>query len=201
MAQFHLTFTQISLLTGYNLATVGASGILISILARKFGKRPIFLQSLTVILIGTIVGATSTTHGALIASRVIQGLGLALFESVTFSIIGDMYHVHQRGSRMAIYLVSQSGIANMPSLIAGVVAERSTWQWVFWIIAIFLGIGLVLAIFFGWETSFDRSSMYNIDTSSKDVSEGAAQTSVHGELLIIVVYRSHRRNQRQYCTR
>lgn len=79
------------------------------------------------------------------------------------------YHVHQRGSRLAVYLVAQTGGANLPSLIAGVVATNLTWRWVFWIILIFVSIGLLLAIFFGWETAFNREALYDIDTSSVDV--------------------------------
>lgn len=71
---------------------------------------------------------------------------------------------------MAIYLVSQTGGANIPGIIAGVVAMNLTWRWVFWLLAIFLGFGLLLAIPFGWETAFNRNALYNIDTSSKDVS-------------------------------
>lgn len=129
-----------------------------------------------IVLAGTIWCGSARSHASLIGGRVLQGLGVSMFESVTFAIIGDMYHVHQRGSRMAIYLVSQTGGANIPGIIAGVVATNMTWRWVFWLLAIFLGLGLLLAIPFGWETAFVRNALYNIDTSSKDVSRSFSGT-------------------------
>lgn len=44
--EFNLDFTQISLLTGYQLCAVGITGIFVSAVARKFGKRPVFLVSM-----------------------------------------------------------------------------------------------------------------------------------------------------------
>ena len=86
-----------------------------------------------------------------------------------FSIIGDLYFVHERGTRVAALSVAISGIANMPALLSGVITQRLGWRWMFWMLAIFLGIGLVLLTFFGWETAYNREPIYNTDTSSSNV--------------------------------
>lgn len=176
---FNLDFTKVTLLSGYQLALMGAIAPLIASLPRKYGKRPSFLLSLISLFVGTIWCALATSYESMIGGRLIQGLGTSIFESVTFAIIGDLYFVHQRGSRMAIYITAQVSLVLFPSLMSGVVAVNLGWRWCFWILAIFLGIGFLLVLFFGWETSYNRNSLYEIDVSSHDVSPPLTEESIH----------------------
>jgi MFS family permease len=166
--EFEIDFAQVSLLTGYQLATVAAVAFIMSAIACKFGKRGPFIFSLALLLSGTIWCASSRSYASLLGGRIVQGLGAATFESITYALVGDLYFVHERGSRMAIYVVAQTGLVLIPSLIAGKVAEDLGWRWMFWILAIFLGIGLIGVIFVGWETAYNRNAVYNIDTSSQN---------------------------------
>lgn len=169
--QFQIQFSQVSLLTGYNLCAVGACGIFISAFARKFGKRPLTIFSISCSLAGSIWAAVANSYPSLVGARVLQGIGIAMFESVTFAIVGDLYFVHQRGTRMAAYVAFQSGLANLPGLIAGKITMDLGWRSVFWLLCIFLGIGWLLIVLFCWETQFNRPGIYNTDISSQDVSE------------------------------
>ncbi|KAH9204674.1 major facilitator superfamily domain-containing protein [Leptodontidium sp. 2 PMI_412] len=169
MMEFNVSFTEISLLTGYQLATVGASAIFVSALSYKYGKRPVFLVSMALLFAGVIWAALAKSYDSMLGARIIQGLGTTMFESITFAIIGDMYFVHQRGSRMAAYVTAQAGIISLPGLIAGKVTyDLDSWRWVFWISSAFFGIGLVGGILFAWETAYNRAAIYETDISSKD---------------------------------
>ncbi|KAK5367141.1 hypothetical protein LTR20_007468 [Exophiala xenobiotica] len=180
-----ISFTQVSLLTGYSLCATGAVGIFVSALARKYGKRPCLLFSATCAFAGTLWGGAANSYGSLLGARVVQGLGVAMFESVMFSVVGDLYYVHERGSRMAIYVTANSGIANLPAMLAGKITIDLGWRWVFWLLAIFLGTAWAGVVFFGWETAYNRNSIYNIDTSSQEniemIEEVKAHTSTHVE--------------------
>lgn len=85
-----------------------------------------------------------------------------------FSVIGDLYYVHERGMRVAALTVAISGLANLPALLSGITTQNLGWRWMFWLLAIFMGIGLVAVILFGWETAFKRPDIYNTDTSSSN---------------------------------
>lgn len=87
-----------------------------------------------------------------------------------FAVIGDLYYVHERGSRIAALTVAISGLANLPALLSGVTTQKLGWRWMFWLLAIFMGIALVAVFLFGWETAFNRAAIYNTDTSSSNVS-------------------------------
>ncbi|KAK5219672.1 hypothetical protein LTR72_008056 [Exophiala xenobiotica] len=183
--QFHIGFTQVSLLLGYNLVAVGAVGVAVSACARKYGKRPMLLWSISTVLAGTIWASRAMTYNSMVGARVFQGLGLAMFESVTFTLIGDLYFVHQRGSRMAFYVVCQSGLANLPGVVAGKVTMDMGWRWAFYLVVVFLVVAWFACVMFGWETCYNRDSIYNIDTSSQDnltiLRETKGTSSIHTE--------------------
>ena len=91
MMEFHVTFQDVSLLTGYQLPVVGAVAPLVSALAQKYGKRPCYLVSTVFLLSGSILCAASPSYDAMLGGRLLQGVGTAAFESITFSAIGDLY--------------------------------------------------------------------------------------------------------------
>ncbi|KAM0091823.1 hypothetical protein ACP6JD_004814 [Aspergillus fumigatus] len=73
-----------------------------------------------------------------------------------FAVIGDIYYVHERGTRVAALTIAISGIANLPALLSGLITDQLGWRWNFWMLAIFLGLGLALVLLFAWETAFER---------------------------------------------
>lgn len=71
---------------------------------------------------------------------------------------------------MTYYILAQSSVANLPVTIAGKITMDLGWRWVFYLLSIFMGLAWVLSILSGWETVFNRTAMYNLDTSTRDVS-------------------------------
>jgi MFS family permease len=169
ITEFQIDFTKFALLSGYNLLATGALGIFMAALCRKYGKRPGLIFSMFCAVVGSIWAAAAHSYGSFLGARMVQGLSMSFFESVVFAAIGDLYFVHERGTRMAVYVAMFSGIANLPVLIAGKIAESLGWRWIFWLLAIFIGLVAVLVIMFGWETAFNRDAIYNVDSSSHEV--------------------------------
>lgn len=88
--EWGISFTEVSLLTGYLLCATGASGVVIAACSRKFGKRPTLLWSISFAFAGSIWGGLAQSYQSFVGARVLQGLGIAMFESVTYTIIGDL---------------------------------------------------------------------------------------------------------------
>lgn len=170
MTLFNVSLADVSLLTGYSLCATGASGIVISAATRKYGKRPTLLFSVVCAFVGTVWGGAAQSYDSLLGARVVQGLSVSMFESIFFAIVGDLYYVHERGFRTSIVTTVVSGISNLPAVLAGKITTDLGWRWVFWLLSIFLGVGLVLAVLFGWETAYNRKAIYNTDVGSQDVS-------------------------------
>jgi MFS family permease len=163
ITDFKIDFTKFSYLSGYCLLITGAIGAPISAVSRKYGKRPGLLFSMICAFVGCIWGAAAKSYESELGARMIQGLSMAYFESITYAFIGDLYYVHERGTRTAIIVIMYQSISNVPALVAGKMTENMGWRWVFWILSIFIGIGLLLCVFFGWETAYNRDAL---DTSN-----------------------------------
>jgi predicted MFS family arabinose efflux permease len=70
-----------------------------SALACKYGKRPVFIFSSIMGVIGTVLGGVSTDYHSLKTGRIISGFATSAYESIVIASIGDLYFVHQRGFR------------------------------------------------------------------------------------------------------
>ncbi|KAJ9149442.1 MFS general substrate transporter [Pleurostoma richardsiae] len=165
---FNVSLTKISLLTGYSLCATGASGLIVSAVSHKYGRRLPLVCSMSLALAGTVWGGCANSYNSLLGARILQGLSVATFESVIFSVVGDLYYVHERGVRVAGVTAVMAGLSNLPPILAGKIATTLSWRWVFWLLAIFVGIGLGLVILVGWETAFNRGAIFNLDLTSQD---------------------------------
>lgn len=170
MARFNVSYTEVSLLTGYSLCATGAAGIILSAATRKYGKRPTLLFSVVCAFVGTIWGGAAQSYNSLLGARIVQGVSVSMFESVFFAIVGDLYFLHERGLRTSIVTTVISGISNLPAVLAGLITTSLGWRWNFWMLSVFVGIGLFLSVAFGWETAYNRGAIRTRETAPPDVS-------------------------------
>ncbi|KAJ5726904.1 hypothetical protein N7493_005931 [Penicillium malachiteum] len=152
------SMTETTLLTGYNLAIAGASCPLISAFATKVGKRPVLLTSSMASLIGSIIGSVSQTYDTLLVARIIQGFSIAAYESITFTLIGDLFFVHQRGFWINIISFTLTAVSNLSSIIAGPITYNLGWHYLFYILVACSGLQVLLLFFFAPETCYKREN-------------------------------------------
>jgi MFS family permease len=180
---FGRTFQAAALLTGYHLLGVGVAGFIFVASARIWGKRHLFLFGCLLMLAASAWGG-STVHGhnykSLLWARVFQGVALAPFEALVNACVGDLYFVHERGTRMALTNVSLFGGAFLTPVFVGMITHHIGWQWSFYLISIFMAAGFLLILFFVPETAYRRASSLNTDTNSNSSSQEFLDGS-HGE--------------------
>ncbi|KAL9007139.1 MAG: hypothetical protein Q9188_000174 [Gyalolechia gomerana] len=156
---FGRDFTQMALLTGYHLCGVGVAGFIFVASARIWGKRHLYLLGTVLIIISSAWGgAVGTNYASLLWARVIQGVGLAPFEALVNASVGDLYYVHERGTRMALSNLALFGGAFFTPVLVGKITQTIGWQWSFNLVAIFTGALLPLIFFFVPETGYNRQS-------------------------------------------
>jgi MFS family permease len=163
-----VSFTQVTLLAGYVLLSAGAFGIFVSGLARKFGKRPMYIFCSLMAVIGCIIGECATTYETLVAARVVQGFGVGAYESIIVASIGDLFYVHERGPRVAVVMFLLSTVTNGILVIAGPITANLGWHYNFHILMPFVGLQFLLTVFFVPETTYLRKKMYEIDETGSD---------------------------------
>src|SRR5262245_16241822 len=120
------------IVTGYAL-TFGAFMLTGGKLADLFGRRRIFVVGLVIFTAASLACGLAGGATLLIAARVVQGLGAALMNPATLSIITVTFPPRQRGTAIGIWAgVSALALAIGP-LLGGIITERVSWNWIFFI--------------------------------------------------------------------
>ncbi|KAL4931836.1 major facilitator superfamily domain-containing protein [Aspergillus undulatus] len=139
---------------------VGVGNFLVLPLALLYGRRFTTIVSTVVLLAATIGCAACNTWAQHLALRIVQGLAAGVTESVLPLILAEVTFVHQHGMVYGLYWAAQSSITGCLNLAASYEVAALGWRWYYWVFAITIAVGLTLAIFFGFETSYQRSSQF-----------------------------------------
>jgi EmrB/QacA subfamily drug resistance transporter len=131
-------------------------------LADMLGRRRIFIVGLTIFTASSLACGLATGAGFLIGARVVQGVGAALMNPATLSIIVATFPPRQRGTAIGIWVgISAMALAIGP-LVGGILTEQINWSWIFFI-NVPVGIaGIIVSRIFITE-SRDESEEQRLD--------------------------------------
>ena len=151
-----LTISQLEwVVAGYAL-TFGALMLTGGKLADLFGRRLIFVVGLVIFTLASLGCGLAGSANVLIAARVVQGVGAALMNPATLSIITVTFPPAQRGKAIGIWVgVSALALAIGP-LVGGLITEHINWNWIFFI-NVPVGIVAIAAAFLFIDESRDTS--------------------------------------------
>ena len=131
-------------------------------LADYLGRRLIFMAGLVVFTGASLACGLAPNGGFLIGARVVQGLGGALMNPSTLSIITATFPPRERGKAIGIWAgVSAMALAIGP-LVGGLLSEHVNWNWIFFINVPIGVAGLLTAPVFIEETR-DTSHEQRLD--------------------------------------
>jgi EmrB/QacA subfamily drug resistance transporter len=102
-------------------------------LADMLGRRRIFIVGLLIFTVASLFCGLATSAGWLIGARVLQGVGSALMNPATLSIVTATFPPRQRGMAIGIWAgVAAMALAIGP-LAGGLITEQLGWNWIFFI--------------------------------------------------------------------
>ena len=130
---------------GMLMSVFAITGLILALPAglvfQKAGPRITGILAGGSILLGAVLGAVSTSTGALLASRVIEGIGTSFMAVLAPAIIAQWFVARRRGTAMGIWAAwVPVGTAAM-LLLAPALAQASGWRAVWWI-----GAGYALVV-------------------------------------------------------
>jgi EmrB/QacA subfamily drug resistance transporter len=129
--------------TGYALA-FAAFMLIGGKVADAYGRRRIFVLGILVFTGASLLCGLAGSSEALIAARVVQGLGAALMSPATLSIIAATFPPARRGVAVGVWAgVSALALAIGP-LVGGLLTEHLSWHWIFFV-NVPVGVAGVLA--------------------------------------------------------
>jgi EmrB/QacA subfamily drug resistance transporter len=102
-------------------------------IADKFGHKAVFMTALTVFTLSSIWCGFTTSLSELICARAIQGLGGSLTMPVGRLIILRTCERHELISKMSIVIMVASLGIMLGPLLGGIITERFSWPWIFWV--------------------------------------------------------------------
>jgi EmrB/QacA subfamily drug resistance transporter len=141
-------------------------------LADLFGRRKIFIVGLAIFSLSSLACGFAPSAGFLIGARAVQGIGAALMNPATLSIITATFPPRQRGQAIGIWAgVSALALAIGP-LAGGLIVDNIGWNWIFFVNVPVGAVGIVVSYFFIRE-SRDRSHEQSVDFPGLLTSGGA----------------------------
>ncbi|RDW29254.1 major facilitator superfamily domain-containing protein [Yarrowia lipolytica] len=159
--EFDVTLNTLSYLVGAFMLAMAVGSAILAPTAVIYGKRMIYLISCLIFFGGAIWGGAAKSFGSLIGARIIMGIGASPTESLPSSSIAEIYFMHERAYRLGIYTLLMLGGKNIVPLVSAFIISAKGWNWVFWVLAIIVGMDFVLIFFFVPDTWFIRAPTPN----------------------------------------
>ena len=120
------------IVTGYALS-FAALMLIGGKLADAYGRRLLFVVGIVVFTGASLWCGLADSGNMLIAARVVQGLGAALMNPATLSIIAATFAPKERGMAIGIWAgVSALALAIGP-LVGGLLTQHLSWHWIFFV--------------------------------------------------------------------
>ncbi|KAI3332396.1 hypothetical protein HD806DRAFT_193715 [Xylariaceae sp. AK1471] len=161
-----VAYTAAVALTAVPLMISALAGMASTILAKVWGKRPVYLVSTILVFIGSAWNINTRGKFAQnMAARIFQGLGWGAFDTLVLGSILDTFFEHERQTKILLYNTLSAATTWGAPLIGGAasIGPRG-FATQFEILTSFLVVLMPLIILGAPETTYVRSSFEENDT-------------------------------------
>lgn len=132
-------------ITGYTLA-LAAVIPLAGYMTDRFGSKQVFLTTIAMFVLGSVLCSVAQTSGQLVLFRVIQGLGGGMVAPIGMAMVFRLAPVERRGSIMGMLGIPMLLAPALGPILAGYLVEYVSWHWIF-LINLPIGIvGIILGL-------------------------------------------------------
>jgi YNFM family putative membrane transporter len=157
---FHASKVMISLMVTASTVGVALAAPAMGQIADRAGRKQVIVLSASTLGIATLLTATSTTLGALLFWRFVQGVATPGVFSVTTAYVHDEWPPARAASAISAYVSGTIVGGFSGRVISGFTAEHWGWHWVFIVlgcinisIAAYLAVCLPAGRTFGYSTA------------------------------------------------
>jgi MFS family permease len=131
--------------TAYTLTTTCSTPVW-GKLGDLFNRKYMFLSSLVVFMIGSVLSGQASSMGELIGFRALQGIGAGGLAAGAFALIGALLPPRERGKYQGMVAIVQALGSIGGPLVGGFITAHLGWRWAFYVN---IPVGLVCLVWCG----------------------------------------------------
>ncbi len=164
MNDFHILTTTAQWVYSSFLLMLGVMIPLSAFIIRRFKLKTMYISSLIIFILGSLLSFVSPNIDILILSRVIQGFACGILLPVTQIVLFKVVPEEKWQIYMGLFGLIVGVVPALAPLVGGVVIDAMGWRYVFLILAIFIAILTIIA-FIVIDLEFETGH-YPLDLSS-----------------------------------
>ena len=131
-ATYNVSIPQVALTTGLYMMGLGVGSVIFSPTAILFGKRPVYLLGVVLLIVSAVWCAVSPNYASLVVARVLMGLAVSPVECLPSATVAEIFYLHERAYRLGIYTLLLLSGKNLIPLVSAAIIQGLSWRWVFW---------------------------------------------------------------------
>ncbi len=145
---FHCSVSQVQLGLTMGMIGLGAGQVILGPLSDRYGRKPVLLVSMVVFMAGAVASVFSPTIHVFLLCRLVQGLGASGGYFLARTVPADIYGGRQLAKMMALIGAINGFAPASAPVVGGLVADSIHWQGIFWVLAAFALLLVVISFFF-----------------------------------------------------
>ena len=134
IADLQVTVSTAQWLTSGFLLTMAVVIPITGFLLQRFPARAVFLASMTLFSIGTLVAALAPGFAALMTGRVVQAVGTAVMVPLLMTSVIRLVPAERRGAMMGTITVVIAVAPAVGPTLSGLILTVAGWRWTFWVV-------------------------------------------------------------------
>ncbi|KAF9474590.1 MFS general substrate transporter [Pholiota conissans] len=155
------TASQFSLSISLFILIQGLFPLVWSAISEVKGRKLVYILSIALFTLGSIIVALSTHIGPVIGFRCLQAAGSSAVMAIGAASLADIFEPAERGSKMGIYYIAPLLGPAVGPVFGGILTSIWGWRAIFWFLAIIAGATLISFITFFQDTfRCERSLIY-----------------------------------------
>ena len=110
------------------------------------GRRRMFVLGMAGFASGSVLAALAGSEEALVAGRVLMGLGGAALLGLSLAIVSTVFPADERARALGIWTGVSALALGLGPLVGGALVDAVSWRWLFWLNLPFCLLGVVLVL-------------------------------------------------------
>jgi EmrB/QacA subfamily drug resistance transporter len=178
--------------TGYLLAlsiVIPLSGWAVE----RFGAKPMWILSLSVFLIGSILSGAAWSAQSLIVFRILQGIGGGMIMPIGTSILAEAAGPQRIGRVMSVLGVPMLLAPILGPVLGGLLVTSASWRWIFYLnvpigaVAIFMAVRRLPSLSGGLKPRLDTFGFLLLSPGLASLVYGLSELGSSGSTAQVVI--------------